>query len=161
MAKWRDVKQNRNTQKKEKEKSTSLENSNLNASIPSRLKAFLTDSFLITTPILYIVIYLVMGSGDEFAQNRTQGWSLILLVHSLIIIGFLYIKRQTPGMKAYGLVLVNNSTQKRANFAQIIIRYLATTFAVISIFLMFVPFFNKEKKTFQDIISNTININEE
>jgi uncharacterized RDD family membrane protein YckC len=102
-----------------------------------------------------------MGSGDEFAQNRTQGWSLILLVHSLIIVGFLYIKRQTPGMKAYGLVLVNNSTQKRANFAQIIIRYLATTFAVISIFLMFVPFFNKEKKTFQDIISNTINIDEE
>jgi capsule polysaccharide export protein KpsE/RkpR len=59
MAKWRDVKQNRN-QKKTIE---SIKNSSKDdlASIPSRLKAFLTDTFLITTPIFYIVIYLIMG----------------------------------------------------------------------------------------------------
>ena len=159
MAKWRDVKQNRTTQNEEKVKSNSTSSSVLNSSIPARLKAFLTDTFLITTPIFYIVIYLIMGSGDEFAQNRSLGWGIILGVHSLIIVGFLYIKTQTPGMKAYEIKLVDASTLKRASFFQILIRYFATIFAVISLFLMFVPFFNKEKKTFQDIISNTININ--
>ncbi len=160
MAKWRDVKQNRASKEKEKINSKSLEDTILNSSIPSRLKAFITDSFLITTPIFYIVIYLIMGSGDDFAQNRAAGWGMIIAIHLLIIVGFLYIKRQTPGMKAYELILVDSSTQQRPSFLQIIIRYIATTFSIISLFLMFVPFFNKEKKTFQDIISNTININE-
>ena len=51
MAKWRDVKHNK-IQKKNIE---SIKNSSKDdlASIPSRLKAFLTDTFLITTPIFY------------------------------------------------------------------------------------------------------------
>ena len=66
MAKWRDVKQNRGLEEKSTNFKTKSPKSDL-ASLPSRLKAFLLDTFLITTPILYIVIYLVMGSGEEFA----------------------------------------------------------------------------------------------
>lgn len=62
-------------------------------------------------------------------------------------------------MKAYSLKIVNNDFN-RISFFQAIIRYFATIFAMISFFLLFVPFFNKEKKTFQDIISNTVIINE-
>ncbi|MEN8718617.1 MAG: RDD family protein [Sulfurovum sp.] len=159
MAKWRDVKQKKVSKENEQSKAQQNTHVSINSSIPSRLKAFITDSFLITTPIFYIVIYLIMGSGDEFAQNRTLGWGMIIGVHLLIVTGFLYVKRQTPGMRAYELTLIDSSTKQRANLLQILIRYFATTFAIISIFLMFIPFFNKDKKTFQDILSNTININ--
>ena len=54
MAKWRDVKHNK-SQKKNIESIKNSSNDDL-ASIPSRLKAFLTDTFLITTPIIYIVM---------------------------------------------------------------------------------------------------------
>ena len=158
MAKWRDVKQNR-IQETKVETINKSSRDEL-ASLPSRLKAFLTDTFLITTPILYIVIYLVMGSGEEFSQNRSLGWGIIFTVHALIILIFWLKNGQTPGLKAYDIKLVDNLTKQRVSVIQVLVRYLTTLFAVVSIFLLFVPFFNKAKKTFQDILSNTIIIND-
>jgi uncharacterized RDD family membrane protein YckC len=158
MAKWRDVKQNR-IQETKVETINKSSRDEL-ASLPSRLKAFLTDTFLITTPILYIVIYLVMGSGEEFSQNRSLGWGIIFTVHALIILIFWLKNGQTPGLKAYDIKLVDNLTKQRVSVIQVLVRYLTTLFAVVSIFLLFIPFFNKDKKTFQDILSNTIIIND-
>jgi uncharacterized RDD family membrane protein YckC len=157
MAKWRDVKQSRinntNNDSTKKEVKTNF------ASLPSRLKAFLTDTFLITTPIFYIVIYLIMGSGEEFAQNRTMGWGIIFTVHAGIILIFWLKNGQTPGLKAYELKLIDNVSLNRVSVLQVLIRYIATLIAVVSIFLLFVPFFTKDKKSFQDILSNTSIIN--
>ena len=158
MAKWRDVKQNR-IQETKVETINKSSRDEL-ASLPSRLKAFLTDTFLITTPILYIVIYLVMGSGEEFSQNRSLGWGIIFTVHALIILIFWLKNGQTPGLKAYDIKLVDNLTKQRVSVIQVLVRYLTTLIAVVSIFLLFIPFFNKDKKTFQDILSNTIIIND-
>ena len=155
MAKWRDVKQkkiNNKTKTTNKTQETKIDSC---ASLLSRLKAFLTDSFLITTPIIYIVMYLVLGGGEEFAQNRSFGWSLILGVIALIIIFFWYVKSETPGMKAYSLKIVNHNL-KRVSFFQAIIRYIVTLLAISSIFLLLIPFFRKDRKTLQDIISNTL-----
>ena len=158
MAKWRDVKQNRVLEEKSNSKIKSSK-SDL-ASLPSRLKAFLLDTFLITTPILYIVIYLIMGSGEEFSQNRTMGWGIIFFVHSILILIFWLKNGQTPGLKAYDIKLVDNLTKQRVSVIQVFVRYITTLVAVVSIFLLFIPFFNKDKKTFQDILSNTIIIND-
>lgn len=159
MAKWRDVKQNRGLEEKSNNSKIKSPKSDL-ASLPSRLKAFLLDTFLITTPILYIVIYLIMGSGEEFSQNRVMGWGIIFFVHSIIIL-ILWLKNgQTPGLKAYDIKLVDNLTKQRVSVLQVLVRYITTLFAVVSIFLLFTPFFNKDKKTFQDILSNTIIIND-
>ena len=159
MAKWRDVKQNRVQEEKSNGLKNKFSKDNL-ASLPSRLKAFLTDTFLITTPIFYIVIYLIMGSGEEFAQNRIMGWGIIFGVHSAIILIFWLKNGQTPGLKAYDIKLVDNMTKQRVSVIQVIVRYLTTLIAVVSIFLLFIPFFNKDKKTFQDILSNTVIIND-
>ncbi|QEZ88252.1 RDD family membrane protein [Aliarcobacter cibarius] len=156
MAKWRDVKQNRGKEDKTNSK-TVLQNSSkyMSSKLSSRFKAFLTDTFLITTPILYIVIYLVMGSGQEFAENRTLGWGIIFAIHFIIIAIFWLKNGQTPGLKAYDLKLVDNKSLARISVLQVIIRYAATLASVISIFFMFTPYINKERKTFQDIVSNT------
>lgn len=159
MPKWRDVKQNR-VQQEKKVDSIKESSKNGSASISSRLKAFLTDTFLITTPILYIVIYLIMGSGAQFAENRAMGWGIIFAIHATIILIFWLKNGQTPGLRAYELRLVDNITKQRVSVIQVIVRYVATLFAVISIFLLFIPFFNKDKKSFQDIFSNTIIIND-
>jgi uncharacterized RDD family membrane protein YckC len=159
MSKWRDVKQNKVKEKKSVNSNIKSPKNDL-ASLGLRLKAFLTDTFLITTPILYIVIYLIMGSGEEFAQNRTLGWGIIFSVHALIILIFWLKNGQTPGLRAYEIKLVDNNTKQRVSIIQVLIRYITTLFAVISIFLLFLPFFNKNKKTIQDIFSNTIIIND-
>ena len=157
MSKWRDVKQNR-IKKKNIE---SIKNSSKDdlASIPSRIKAFITDTFLITTPIIYIVMYIILGGREDFANNMILGWALILVPITFIITFLWYVKFQTPGMKAYSIRIVNRS-HKRISFLQVVVRFGATLFAITSLFLLFIPFFNKEKKTFQDILSNTIIIND-
>ena len=101
-----------------------------------------------------------MGSGEEFAQNRTLGWGIIFSVHALIILIFWLKNGQTPGLRAYEIKLVDTNTRQRVSVVQVLIRYITTLFAVISIFLLFLPFFNKDKKTIQDIFSNTIIIND-
>ena len=159
MAKWRDVKNNRVQVEKSIKTNIKSPKSDL-ASLGSRLKAFLLDTFLITTPILYIVIYLVMGSGEDFAQNRSLGWGIIFAVHASIILIFWLKNGQTPGLKAYDIKLVDALSKQRVSFIQVLIRYISTLFAVVSIFLLFFPFFNKDKKTFQDLFSNTIIIND-
>lgn len=154
---WRDVKQSKANNKQEtiiKE-----DNSNPCASLFSRFKSFLTDSFLITTPITYLVIYLVLNGGEDFAQNRAYGWSLILGISAVIILFFWYVKQQTPGMKAYSLKIVTLKYQK-ITFLQAALRYIATLVSIVSIFLMFLPFLHKQKKSFQDLISRTIIIDE-
>ena len=159
MAKWRDVKQNRVQVEKSSKTNIKSHKSDL-ASLGSRLKAFLLDTFLITTPILYIVIYLIMGSGEDFAQNRSLGWGIIFAVHASIILIFWLKNGQTPGLRAYEIKLVDSITKQRVSVIQVLIRYVTTLFAVVSIFLLFLPFFNKDKKTIQDIFSNTIIIND-
>ena len=159
MSKWRDVKQNRVQNKVVNDSKVKSPKSDL-ASLGLRLKAFLTDTFLITTPILYIVIYLIMGSGEDFAQNRSLGWGIIFAVHASIILIFWLKNGQTPGLRAYEIKLVDSITKQRVSVIQVLIRYVTTLFAVVSNFLLFLPFFNKDKKTIQDIFSNTIIIND-
>ena len=101
-----------------------------------------------------------MGSGEAFSEDRLKGWSIILVIHLLIIIFFWFVKGQTPGLKAYELKIVDALTKNRISFVQSLIRYSATVFVVVSFFLIFLPFIRKDKKTFQDLISNTIIINE-
>lgn len=159
MAKWRDVKKGKIPLKNEKPK-VSLTSLTQSASVASRLKAFLTDTFLITTPIFYVVIYFIMGSGEEFSHNRIEGWSLIFGLHAAIILFFWIKKAQTPGLKAYDLKLVSMIPHQKITFMVALIRYVTTLLAVVSIFLLLIPFFREDKRTFQDIFSNTSVVHE-
>ncbi len=147
MSRWREIKN------KKQDKNTE-ETQIFFTPLSSRFKAFLIDSFLISTPITYIVMYFIFDGGKDFASDRTLGWSLILGLSAFIITFFWYVKKQTPGMKAYDLEILNYKNE-RISYIQSIIRYIATLFAMISVFLCFLPFFRKDKKTFQDIISQT------
>ena len=153
MAKWRDVKQNRVEKKDTKQDSITKARDEF-VPIGARLKAFLIDGFIITTPLFYIVIYFFMGGLHDFSENRVLGWSLILIPNYIIIAILWLSKMQTPGLKAYNFKIVNKNND-RISVVQSIVRYLATLIAIPTIFLLFVPFFNKQKKSFQDLVSNT------
>ncbi|NQY53953.1 MAG: RDD family protein [Campylobacteraceae bacterium] len=129
-------------------------------SISSRFKSFLLDSFLLTTPIVYVVMYLIMGDGATFAENRGTGWLIILFFHMPLILILWKVKKQTPGLRAYDLILVDNKSGNNISFLQAFLRYLITTLSIISFFLLFVAFFRKDKKTIQDILTNTKIINQ-
>ncbi len=147
---WRDVKQNR--VKKESKKTT--EPSIRYASISNRLKAFLTDTFMITMPILYIVIYLVMGGREGFRENMAEGWLYIAVPHYMIVVFLWSVKGETPGMKAYNLKLLNTSMQ-RPRFLQSTLRYVLMQISILSIIGLLSALFRKDKKAAHDILSKT------
>lgn len=84
---WRDVKQGKVEPKEEKVK---LAPSNIPpiASIPDRMKAFITDSFMLLMPLMYFVFYIIMGSREEFAENMAAGWAYIFIPHFIIVMHF-------------------------------------------------------------------------
>lgn len=160
MAKWRDVKQNR-IDIKEEQSSKSTQKHTINSdllSISARFKAFTTDTFLIAMPIIYLVMYLIMGGGEGFATHKLQGWAIFLSIHFIITAIFWLRKGQTPGLKAYEGKLVTYDG-KKVGFLHVLLRYFFTTLSIATIILPFYTFFRKDKKSFQDILSNTMIIN--
>jgi len=150
MPRWRHVKQGR-LQKPQKEPTAPKIRY---APISARLKAFLTDTFMITMPIFYIVIYLVMGSREEFRENMAQGWLYILIPHYLIVTLLWSLKGQTPGMKAYGIALRRwPGLEKNPDFLRSTIRYFAMPLSIFSIVGLLIALFRSDRATFHDLIS--------
>ncbi|SHO80214.1 Putative integral membrane protein [hydrothermal vent metagenome] len=151
---FRDIKKGkiRDISKKEKKK---IDSEYINyASIGDRFKAFLTDLFMLLMPILYFVVYIVMGSREDFHSNMMMGWLYIIIPNFIIVVIFFVKKAQTPGCKAYNIKLVSIDG-KRASLGAIILRYYIELLVIVSVVLLFIPYFRKDKKTLQDIISAT------
>ncbi len=150
MARWRQIKQGKAPLPQEPKEEHKP------APIADRLKAFLTDTFMITMPIMYIVIYLVMGSREEFRDHMAQGWFYILIPHYLIVTLLWTIKGQTPGMKAYDIAIVRWFDEtKHPNFLQSSIRYFAMPISILSIIGVLIAFFRSDRQTLHDLVSLT------
>lgn len=70
-----------------------------------RIKAFITDMFMINMPLLYLTTYVFLDGKNDFTHNQ----SAILacgIGYGLIISLFLAFTSQTPGYRYMGLKLV-------------------------------------------------------
>jgi len=127
---------------------------NCKSSLIDRFKAFITDSFMILMPIMYVTIYLIMGDREGFKQNMALGWLIILGVNYFVVVLFWFFKQQTPGLKAYELKIVTKK-HKKPNIFQLSVRFFVTLLNFIFLFSFFIPLFNKDRLTLQDILSQT------
>ncbi len=68
--------------------------------IGDRVKAGITDSFMLLMPVLYIVFYLVMDGREDFAEHRLMGWTYIIIPFIIIQSLFIYFgDGQTPWLQ--------------------------------------------------------------
>jgi uncharacterized RDD family membrane protein YckC len=154
MGRGRDVKQNK-IKVKEKVIDSIEKETCCDASLIDRFKAFTTDTFMIAMPIMYAVFYFVMGSREEFASHQIMGWVYIFAPHLIVMVTFWYFKSQSPGLKAYELSIVAAHTGGKATFLSLVNRYLFTSIAIMLIIPLFIPYFNKQRRTLQDLMSGT------
>ena len=131
------------------------------APIGTKIKAFITDIFMLLMPLMYIVTYLVIGSLQEFATERLEGWIYILIPNFIIVTLFFYKSGQTPGCRAYAIKLVDSKTLDKPHFLSIVLRYYFQLFSIISIFGLLMAFFRKDRKTLHDLLSGTVLIKTE
>ncbi|MCB4751179.1 MAG: RDD family protein [Sulfurovum sp.] len=120
-----------------------------------KLKAFLTDSFMLFMPIVYIVFYLVMGGREEFGAHKAVGWLYILIPLVIIQTIFMYKSGQTPGYRAYDIEVIDENTRKYPSFFIALFRNLTAILSIAMLFGWVLMFFRKDKKNLHDLLSNT------
>jgi uncharacterized RDD family membrane protein YckC len=153
MARWRDVKKGKVQETKpikQQENEPSVEY----ASALDRIKAFITDMFMIMMPIMYITTYIIMDGKDSFQASDSAHW-ITMAVFGAIVVSFWVFKGQTPGFKAYSIKMVSSDTLENISVLKGIWRYLMFLVSAVTLLGSFLIFFRKDKKTFQDIVSKT------
>jgi len=129
------------------------------ASIKDKLKAGITDSFMLLMPIVYIVFYLVMDGREDFAEHRLMGWIYIVIPFIIVQSLFLYFgDGETPGYKSYNLKVVDMDTQKRPTIFQILARDIILFLSVVTLLPLIVMFFREDRRGLHDILTNTVAI---
>lgn len=125
------------------------------ASLGDKIKAFITDSFMLLMPIMYIVFYLIMGGREAFGEHKMLGWIYIFI--PLVIVQTLFLAKtaQTPGYRAYDLMLIDESSGEKPSFFIILFRNLCALLSFFSIIGWVMMFFRKDRKTLHDLLSNT------
>lgn len=151
---FRDVKQGRLTGSNEsKPKPTTRATI---APIATKIKAFITDTFMLLMPIMYIVTYLVMGSLAEFQKNLLMGWVYILVPNFIVVFLFFWKAQQTPGCRAYEIKLVDSKTGERPHPLAIGLRYYFELLSIVSVVGLLMAFFRKDRKALHDLLSGTM-----
>ena len=154
MARWRDIKKGKIVEKKKEIKVSKNDTYLINASPLFRIKAFITDMFMIMMPIMYITTYIIMDGADSFKDNDMAHW-LTMLVYGIITVLFWIRTGQTPGFKAYDLRLIDDNTKKPLSLGLAIARYSLFIISVVTLVGVILPFFRKDKKTLQDLLMQT------
>lgn len=120
-----------------------------------RIKAFITDLFMIYVPILYVITYLVMGGKDEFLSSQLAPFFAVLLygiIYALLLSRF----GHTPGKKAYEMIVVDDKSGERISFARAAFRFVMFLFTATTLLGLLVPLYRKDKKALHDLICKTI-----
>ena len=153
---FRDIKQGK-TEEIVTEKSSSEDKWNY-ASAGMKVKAFLTDSFMLVMPIMYVVFYLIMGGREGFAEHKAMGWVYILLPLVIVQTIFMFKTGQTPGYRAYKLTLIDDTTGEKPSLFIILFRNLSAILSLFTFFGWIMMFFRKDKKTLHDLLSGTATV---
>jgi uncharacterized RDD family membrane protein YckC len=150
-SRFRDVKQGRVSKNLGKKKQDRL----IFPTKLERFKAFITDSFMLLMPIMYIVFYLIMGGREGFAQDKLLGWIYIIIPLVMVETIFIAKSGQTPGMKAYEMKVIDLDTKKIPNsVVLIIVRQLLGVFNFL-FWGWILMFFRKDHRNLHEILTNT------
>jgi len=127
------------------------------ARYPDRIKALITDMFMIYAPILYLITYVVMNGKDDFQASNWApflGVTLYGLIYAFLISRF----GQTPGKKAYEIKVVDDTTFENIGFFRALVRFVAFLFSATILFGLLLPFYRKDRKALHDVIAKTVEI---
>ena len=120
-----------------------------------RIKAFITDMFMIYMPIMYFITYVVLNGKEDFQESQLAPL-IAVIIYALIYAIFLAKFGQTPGKKAYSLKVVDDKTGNYIGFFRSLFRYFMFLLTASTVIGIFIPFYRKDKKALHDLICNTL-----
>ena len=118
-----------------------------------RIKAFITDIFMINMPLLYLTTYVFLDGKDAFTHNQ----SAILacgLCYGIITSLFFAFSSQTPGYRYMSIKLVREDGRK-VSFICALIRYFIWIIGTSFLFGLLLGLFRKDGKCLHDLLCKT------
>jgi uncharacterized RDD family membrane protein YckC len=123
----------------------------------NKIKAFITDMFMIYAPILYFITYVVMGDKESFQSSQIApliGVALYGISYAILIAKF----GQTPGKKAYRMKVVDDKTYKNISFFRALCRFFMFLISATILLGLMTPWYRKDKKALHDMVCGTVEI---
>ncbi|WP_286348750.1 RDD family protein [Helicobacter felistomachi] len=120
----------------------------------NRLKAFITDLFMLYTPLLYFVTYVVVGSAQGFRENQMAVFACVA-GFGLLSSVFLCVSGQTPGLRYVGLKLVCAKTQNKVGFFRALSRFFVWLFVASTLIGLLLPLMRPNMRLLHDALCNT------
>jgi uncharacterized RDD family membrane protein YckC len=152
MARWRDIKHQKNIEKEEE--ITSFDYSQ-NAGFLPRFKALVVDMFMIYMPLLYIITYLIIGDAQSFRGSELAPFSAIL-IYGIISTIMVYKTGQTIGKKAYEIKIVDAKTGENLSLLKSFLRFFLFLFSSAFILGIVLSFFRDDKRTLHDLLIDSV-----
>jgi len=152
----------RNLKKQSKQKDiykAKLKNQVVYARYTDRIKAFITDMFMIYAPILYIITYVFLGGKDDFQSSQLAplaGVSLYGLIYAILLAKL----AQTPGKKAYIIKVVDAKSYEKISFFRALFRFIAFLFSATILLGLLLPFYRKDNRALHDLLAGTVVIHD-
>ncbi len=122
----------------------------------ARLKAFITDMFLLNMPILYITTYIFLQGKEDFLHNQLAIFFCEIFYCFLLFLFFVF-KGQTPGFRYAEIMLckdTDNVDKIPPNAWQVFV-FIIIWLIELCFFLWIFSFMRKDKKTLHEILSRT------
>ncbi|PAF47159.1 RDD family protein [Helicobacter sp. 12S02634-8] len=119
-----------------------------------RFKAFITDLFMIYTPILYIVAYVILGSAEAFLHTQI-GIFICVCLYGLISAVFIAVSGQTPGLRYMDLAIIRTQGGK-VGFLRALVRFFIWIIGTALLIGLFTPFMRQDRKCLHDFLCDTI-----
>lgn len=145
----------RNIKNRQKKEQTKEQPRYVYAPYSYRVKAFITDLFMIYAPILYIITYVFMGGKEDFQSSQLAPFTGVAL-YGVIYAFLVYRFGQTPGKKAYEIKIVDDKTGANIGFLRALARFVLFLFTAATLLGLFVPFYRKDKKALHDLLCHTL-----
>ena len=148
---WRKLKQKQRTKKSENTVKV------VYARYTDKIKALITDMFMIYAPILYIITYVLLNGKEEFQASALAQFSGVAL-YGIIYAIFIARSGQTPGKKAYEIKVVDAKTLQKISFFRAFWRFVAFLFTATTLIGLLLPFYREDKRALHDLLSSTVEI---
>jgi len=125
------------------------------ARFSEKVKALITDMFMIYMPIMYFITYAVMGDKDSFQSSQLAVFSGVA-IYGLVYAYLISKSGQTPGNKAYDIKVVDEKTGESISFFRALLRFVVFLFSATFLLGLFIEFFRKDNKSLHDLILKTL-----
>ena len=129
------------------------------AKYTDRIKALITDLFMIYTPILYLITYVVLDGKDQFQASQIAPLVGVTL-YGIIYATLLSKMAQTPGKKAYTIKVVDAKTYEKISFFRALWRFVAFLLSATTFIGLLIPLYKKDKKALHDMMASTVVIDD-